>query len=364
MYHIAFFFDYYDLRRKGVPFLRKKLGHFLNDDFSEAYLLKGDNTQLMGIKLSEQALPEPAPYSYDHPWFIHGGLKACDGTVQHPRLSLYTDKSLLDINGLFACLARRFHWVIFPWGGVFPFGIFAFVTTDSGTRDSFVGCTDNFFRMTPWYSSGGARMTRHDMLISSYDADWKIGPDFKAVLFLESTGGTCHRLWESGACAAGIPLMAYMEFQESFMPSEPPWCGGGYEVLDTMGPFEETGTHAKDVFPGQKVSIYRFSDKKTFMNMGEAHDYDIPTHAFFPADTSPARLPELFERTESWHSHSDLCHINDYLSFCEWVCMLDRGPHGAEYSLFVSRDSSLIKKFVSVPSLKDESFRFELISCF
>jgi len=165
MYHIAFFFDYYDLRRKGVPFLRKKLGHFLNDDFSEAYLLKGDNTQLMGIKLSEQALPEPAPYSYDHPWFIHGGLKACDGTVQHPRLSLYTDKSLLDINGLFACLARRFHWVIFPWGGVFPFGIFAFVTTDSGTRDSFVGCTDNFFRMTPWYSSGGARMTRHDMLI-------------------------------------------------------------------------------------------------------------------------------------------------------------------------------------------------------
>jgi len=54
MYHIAFFCDYHEVHRKGISFLKEKLRHFLNDDFSGASLLRGEGRQLMTTDMSAQ----------------------------------------------------------------------------------------------------------------------------------------------------------------------------------------------------------------------------------------------------------------------------------------------------------------------
>lgn len=370
--------------------VKEKLNGFMSADLSEAWLVSGQSESPL-ISLEEN-LPPNQLYLSDDCWYIHGLQRIETSKGDFPgmpmmwNVSIREQISLEKIDDALGWFATRYLWSVLPWGEPTSFSGFAFVSASGELRDRFVNVSSNYrTKMTLYFKYKGCYVESYsypepdyssshnwydvNLLISNYHVKNNFSEVLQAILFqgdvidLEKKESAAGRIWDACECDRRRPWIITFDFFEDDEGWEFPfqWEEAKFKFIQRL--VVELIEHPDYPLPEEWATkiwgIYQPLDRASFMLMCN-YQLSVPdTLLVVPHGTDLERLKSLLAKTEG-DIYSYLCYIPDFLNLTDWFYGPDRSGSDFGSSLFVARDSDILRKIDGFN--RDDGYR--LISCF
>ncbi|MCY6493929.1 hypothetical protein [Leptolyngbya sp. GGD] len=277
-------------------------------------------------------------------WIAYSEKSSNSTSLLPIKLPLLNGTSIKDVNDLFRFLAQQFKWCVFTWGGVESLLMLCFLTSDSYFLDSFSDCYTQSIQSKTAYAAS-------NILISKYSVSQKFSHAIRVLLLDLAFEDLGPRIWQACDCELSPPwIVTSQVFSE---------LGEFREVCDLSFFVEGSGSrqmrrrHLKIIEP-QNIQSFSKICSVSYSN------YNNTTIAI-PSDVNLANLELILSRTELYDcDNHDLQWVDEITSYFAWFYGISRDYRDSQYSLFMSKDPSLIER---VDSLElDDSYK--LISCF
>ncbi|BAY84179.1 hypothetical protein NIES267_36750 [Calothrix parasitica NIES-267] len=356
MYHLAFFIDYH-------PFFQNKIKSWLinRKKYHCAIIDENLDHNLISIKDLLESPSENRFYYFDEPWYnrygkiwyIYGDKHNYDKD-NFPDLSITKKNfnyqiSLEKIDYLLAWFANKYRWSILPWHNAIRFRSFVFISKEQTLRDKFVYCSNNLIKI-PFLNS-----QKTNLLISQYSVFTKFSEFVNAIVFEENIK-TTGVVWDVCNC--------------SYCP---PWLITDNNLHEDSNLYEYSDKFQL-INKIKDWNVYQVSDKKTFTVISKSSILRLSAFWISP-NANLQTLISILDRIEDIEiSYSDLSYLQDLLKACEWLYGFSRdatAPDNYNCSLFISRDSSIIKKIDNSRregsydiNLNLHNYYYELLMCF
>lgn len=225
--------------------------------------------------------------------------------------------------------SEAYRWIVLPWGGLLDYGLLLFISSDKTISDNFLACSPNVFVVEERLGE------RTNMLISSYEVQGQIQDVFKAAILEEVSPNIGARLWDSRQIFGEQPLVLRS------VPATSVTGADRYRIVGTLSVHDDSTYDAdpRAICPEDSTSLWALLN----CNLG------TETIVVVPRDADLSSVEALLRVTENYGSVSDLVQIPRILASVPWFYAIRRNTEDWPYTLFVARDSELVR-FVAEPS--------------
>ena len=370
MYYLAFFLHY-------PSFVEEKIKVFLHENLSDVWFhYEGRENLLEKIPWNLEDYWESL---YGRNWHIYSPhTNECNKEDYWNSLPSFDAASLEQVNIILRWLSERYLWSIFPWGGAtIPFLSFGFLSRDRSLRDRFLNATPNTADINTkglGLKFGSYNIPQSNLLISKYDVAGDFSDLARVILFSEfEEAGMA--VWDACGCDAAKPFLIgdlYIPEPENLEQTEaesyePDFLKEQeFDLVRIMEIFtEEKHTNPYQFGVPLELGVVRPRNRKSFLSMCRCDlSSDADTEIVVPQDTDFELLQSLLAKIEAnrdYSTYSDLSHLGELLETMQWFYGLNRDSGIQKYSLFASKQNTLLKRVaINLGASKNS----QLISCF
>lgn len=349
MYYLAFFLH-------ASSLLKQKLDCFIKINSLTAYFAhEGKDIPLK----SSQDLPVFTTFEYPQSWFIHGRSLSQSSISFFPELPLLNGTSLEKIDSIMSWFSSHYTWSILPWGGAGQrFNSFVFIGNERTLRNSFVEAATNTMDVIDI-----AHIPQVNLFITSYDVPNKFQEIVQSIVFQENLRETGSQFWDACNCGTtALPWIVTTLFPQDEDDDEPPenWEQANYQLIDILEftTLERRFPNVIDEQAHERLGVYEPQDKESFVLMLQTHWTDPDTLIVVPKNTKLDKLIKILRQSEAhsyYSSYSDLSLFQEFLELSDWFYGIDRDRNDYTYSLFISKNSALIRDINDL--VQDNNYR-------
>ena len=283
--------------------------------------------------------------SLPQPWMIYDG-STTDSAASSIQFSLMKGTTLQIIEDLLQAMAHQFQWCIFNWGATNGLSAIGFISSSEEITNCFLKAYIKVFQ-------GKISNRLLNPLISKYSVRDSFKDHFRALLIDLVSDNTGPRIWKACNCDQQLPwIVSSRDNIDDFSPNE-------IRLVEKLNFIVEGSYHRQ--LNKRKINVIEPQNIEIFSQLcGDGYSFDN-TIIVVPSGSRLDRLQYILSKIELYTCDNyDIQWIDEITSQFDWFYGISRDCTDARYSLFFSKNASLLQIIDSM-QINDD---YELISCF